>query len=55
MNTWDWLLVAVWLLTVGFIAPWLISAPSWIAVGLGFGLLIALVVITIKRVKFHYE
>jgi hypothetical protein len=52
----DWLLLAAWVAYVVFLGPWLISAPSWIAVGLGFGLLIALVVVTFKRFgKIHYE
>ena len=52
---WDWLLVFVWVMTVAFIGPYLISQPSWIAVGLGFALLIGLVAVTFKRVKIHYE
>lgn len=45
----DWLLLGAWVAYVAFVGPWLISAPSWIAVGLGFGLLVALVVFTAKR------
>lgn len=52
---WDWLLAAAWLITLGFAGPYLISQPSWTAVGLGFALLIGLVVVTIKRVKIYYE
>lgn len=52
---WDWLLVFVWVMTVAFIGPYLISQPSWIAVGLGFALLIGLVVVTFHRVKKYYE
>lgn len=51
----DWVLVAAWIAYLAFIGPWLISAPSWIAVGLGFALLIGLVVYTFKRVKSFYE
>jgi hypothetical protein len=51
----DWVLIAAWVAYVAFVGPWLISAPSWIAVGLGFGLLIALVVVTFRKVKIHYE
>jgi hypothetical protein len=51
MTKMDWLLVAAWVAFVTFIGPWLISAPSWIAVGLGFGILLGLVVVTIKRFK----
>jgi len=51
MTKTDWLLVAAWVAYVAFVGPWLISAPSWIAVGLGFALLIALVVVTTKRLK----
>jgi hypothetical protein len=47
----DWLLVAAWTGYIGFVGPWLISAPSWIAVGLGIALLIGLVVVTSKRLK----
>jgi hypothetical protein len=45
----DWVLVAAWVAYVAFVGPWLISAPSWIAVGLGFGFLIGLVIVTAKR------
>jgi hypothetical protein len=45
----DWVLLAAWVAYVDFVGPWLISAPSWIAVGLGFALLIGLVVVTAKR------
>jgi hypothetical protein len=45
----DWLLLGSWAAYVAFVGPWLISAPSWISVGLGFGLLVALVVFTAKR------
>lgn len=48
----DWLLAAAWVAFIAFVGPWLISAPSWIAVGLGFGILVGLVVVTSKRV-FH--
>lgn len=46
----DWFLIAAWAAYFVFLGPWLISAPSWIAVGLGFGLLVALVIFTAKRV-----
>lgn len=49
MTKLDWGLVAAWAAYIAFVGPWLISAPSWIAVGLGFGLLVALVVFTAKR------
>jgi hypothetical protein len=55
MKWFDWVLIAVWVAFVTFIGPWLISAPSWIAVGLGFAILLALVVATFKRVNIHYE
>jgi hypothetical protein len=55
MTKTDWLLVAAWCAYIAFVGPWLISAPSWIAVGLGVALLIALVVVTFKRVKSFYE
>lgn len=55
MTKLDWLLVAAWCAYIAFVGPWLISAPSWIAVGLGVALLIALVVFTVKRVQAHYE
>lgn len=55
MTKLDWGLVAAWIAYLAFIGPWLISAPSWIAVGLGFALLIGLVVYTFKRVKSFYE
>ena len=55
MTKLDWLLVLAWVLIVGFIGPWLISAPSWIAVSLGFALLIGLVAFTFKRIKHYYE
>lgn len=51
MSKLDWLLVAAWTAYIAFVGPWLISAPSWIAVGLGFALLIALIVSTVKRIK----
>lgn len=47
----DWVLVAAWIAYIAFIGPWLISAPSWIAVGLGLGFLIGLIIVTIKSVK----
>ena len=47
----DWLLIAAWTAYIGFVGPWLISAASSIAVGLGFALLIGLVVFTAKRLK----
>ena len=52
MKAFDWVLAAAWLAYFVFLGPWLISAPSWIAVGLGFGLLVGLVVVTAKR-YFH--
>ena len=48
----DWILAAAWVAYIAIIGPWLISAPSWIAVGLGFGLVVGLVVVTAKR-YFH--
>ncbi len=51
MTKTDWLLVAAWTAYIAFVGPWLISAPSWIAVGLGFALLIGLVYFTAKRIK----
>ena len=55
MSKTDWALIAAWLAYVIFIGPWLISAPSWIAVGLGFAILLGLVVVSFKRVKSFYE
>lgn len=55
MTKLDWILVAAWCAYIAFVGPWLISAPHWIPVGLGFALLIGLVVVTFKRVKIHYE
>jgi MFS superfamily sulfate permease-like transporter len=55
MTKLDWVLVATWLAYLVFVGPWLISAPSWIAVGLGFTILVGLVVFTSKRFKSHYE
>jgi L-asparagine transporter-like permease len=52
MKWYDWVLIAAWAAYFVFLGPWLISAPSWIAVGLGFALLVGLVVVTSKRV-FH--
>jgi len=51
----DWVLVAAWIAYIAFVGPWLISAPSWIAVGLGFGFLIGLVIVTYRSVKSYYE
>lgn len=55
MTKLDWLLVAAWVFTVAFAGPYLISQPNWIPVGLGFALLIGLVVATVKRVQYHVE
>jgi hypothetical protein len=46
----DWILIAAWAAYIAFVGPWLISAPSWIAVGLGFTILVGLVFVTSKRV-----
>lgn len=43
------LLVFAWVMTVAFIGPYLISQPSWVAVGLGFTLIGGLVFATYKR------
>ena len=51
MSKLDWVLVTAWIAYIAFIGPWLISAPSWIGVGLGFGVLITLTVVTVKRVQ----
>jgi hypothetical protein len=51
----DWLAIAAWTAYIGFVGPWLISAPSWIAVGLGFAILIALVFFTSKVVMKRWE
>jgi FtsH-binding integral membrane protein len=51
----DWALIAAWVAYVAFVGPWLISAPSWIAVGLGFAILLGLVVVSFKRIKSYYE
>jgi hypothetical protein len=50
MKKTDWLLIAAWIAYIAFLGPWLISAPSWIAVGLGFALLLGLGVFTVKRI-----
>ena len=55
MTKLDWTLIAAWVAYVAFVGPWLISAPSWIAVGLGFAILLGLVVVSFKRVKSYYE
>lgn len=55
MTKLDWALVAAWVFTVTFAGPYLISQPNWIPVGLGFALILGLVVATFKRVKIHYE
>jgi hypothetical protein len=49
------ILIAAWVAYVAFVGPWLISAPSWIAVGLGFAILLGLLIATFKRTKIHYE
>lgn len=55
MTKLDWTLLAAWVAYVSMVGPWLISAPSWIAVGLGFAILLGLVILTFKRAKIHYE
>ncbi len=55
MTKFDLLLIFAWVVFVIFLGPWLISAPSWIAVGLGFAILGLLLWVTVKRVKIHYE
>lgn len=49
MTKTDWLLVAAWAVYLVFLGPWLISAPSWIAVGLGIGIGLGLGFVTGKR------
>ena len=51
----DWALVAAWVGYIAFAGPYLISQPNWIPVGLGFAMIIGLVVATYKRIKFHVE
>jgi hypothetical protein len=49
MSKKDWALIAAWVIYVVFLGPWLISAPSWIAVCLGVGLGLGLGIVTGKR------
>lgn len=44
-----WALIAAWVFTIAFAGPYLISQPSWVAVGLGFALIGGLVYATYKR------
>ncbi len=55
MSKTDWILIVAWAAYLIFIGPWLISAPSWIAVGLGFGILVGLLVVTFRKAKNRYE
>lgn len=55
MKWYDWLLILAWVLIFGFVAPYLISAASWIAVSLGFALLVGLVVVTFKRFEHVFD
>lgn len=49
----DWILVAAWAVYIALLGPWLVSAASNIAVGLGLVILIGLIVATVKRVKVY--
>jgi hypothetical protein len=51
----DWALLTAVVLYLALIGPWLISAASNIAVGLGIVFAIALVVLVVKRVKYHTQ
>jgi hypothetical protein len=51
----DWALLTAVVLYLALIGPWLISAASNIAVALGIAFAIALVVLIVKRVKYHTQ
>lgn len=48
-------LIIGWCLLVGLILPWLFSAPSDIAVGIGFFVLISALYFTYRVLWAHFE
>lgn len=51
LKWYDWLLIAVWILFLAVIGPWLISAPSTLAVVIGIVVIIFLAMGTAERIS----
>lgn len=49
LSFFDWFLITAWVLFIALIGPWLISAPSTMAVVIGIVTLVTLVLVSAKR------
>lgn len=47
----NYILLALWIVFLGFVGPWLISSTSTIAVLLGIAIAVVLLILTINRLK----
>jgi len=51
----DWTLVTAWLGYLALLGPFLVSEDDWMLLGAGLVIPVILMVLTVKRFKFHYE